>query len=333
MVRFIRSLALPGAALGLALGLVWSAAAVAADGKIRIALGDIESVETLNFLIAIERAKEKGADIEVAYLKEEDIAAQAVVSGQADVGIGTPYALLQKVKAPIRIFYQMSTLRFYPIVNTEFYKEWKDLDGQEVAVHSRGSGTEAIMMLMAQRNGITYSNISYVAGAEVRAGALLQGNVKATIVDAASRRMLEEKAPGKFAVLPMEGVNASDEALYANTEFLEANKAGVDILVESLLTTWRDINKNPASVVELRKQYKLLPELPADLDKEIQPYYEESVAAGVFPNNGGSAEAVKDDFAFYAVAGQLEGDPATLKVEDFWDFGPLNRALDKLGRM
>jgi NitT/TauT family transport system substrate-binding protein len=333
MVRFIRSFALSGAAVGLALGLVWSAAAVAADGKIRIALGDIESVETLNLLIAIERAKEKGADIEVSYLKEEDIAAQAVVSGQADVGIGTPYALLQKVKAPIRIFYQMATLRFYPVVNTEYYKTWKDLDGQEVAVHSRGSGTEAIMKLMAQRNGITYSNISYVAGAEVRAGALLQGNVKASIVDAASRRMLEEKAPGKFAVLPMENINASDEALYANTEFLNANKAAVDILVESLLTTWRDINKNPASVVELRKQYKLLPELPADLDKEIQPYYEESVAAGVFPNNGGSEAAVKDDFAFYAVAGQLEGDPATLKVEDFWDFGPLNRSLDKLGRM
>ena len=26
-------------------------------------------------------------------------------------------------------------------------------------------------------------------------------------------------------------------------------------------------------------------------------------------------------------------DPAALKAEDFWDFGPLNRALDKLGRI
>ena len=305
----------------------------AAENKIRIAFGDIASVETLNFLIAIERAKEKGVAIDVTFFKEEDIAAQAVVSGEADVGVGTPYALLQKVKAPIRMFYQLSTLRFYPIVNVEYYKEWKDLDGQEVAVHSRGSGTEAIMKLMAQRNGITYSNISYVAGAEVRAGALLQGNVKATIVDAANRRMIEEKAPGKFAVLPMEGVNASDEALYANTEFLGREQAAVDILVESLITTWREINANPAVVADLRKQYNLLADLPADLEPEVVPYFEESVASGAFPNNGGGVAAAKDDFGFYSVAGQLEGDPASLKTEDFWDLGPLNRALKKLGTM
>jgi len=317
----------------LVVALAVATAAVAADNKIRIAFGDIESVETLNFLIAIERAKEKGVAIDVMYLKEEDIAAQAVVSGDADVGVGTPYAMLQKVKAPIRMFYQMQTLRFYPIVNTEYYKTWKDLDGQEVAVHARGSGTEAIMKLMAQRNGITYSNISYVAGAEVRAGALLQGNVKASIVDAANRRMLEQKAPGKFAVLPMEGVNASDEALYANTEFLAREQAAVDTLVEALVTTWREINAKPDVVLELRKKYNLLAELPADLEPEIGPYYAESVAAGAFPNDGGGEAAVKDDFGFYGVAGQLEGDPAALKVEDFWDFGPLNRALDKLGRV
>jgi NitT/TauT family transport system substrate-binding protein len=145
--------------------------------------------------------------------------------------------------------------------------------------------------------------------------------------------MLEQKAPGKFAVLPMEGVNASDEALYANTDFLAREQAAVDILVEELLTTWREINDNPSAVLELRQRYKLLADLPADLEPEIEPYFVESVQAGAFPNNGGGESAVKDDFDFYGVAGQLEGDPASLKVEDFWDFGPLNRALDKVGRV
>ena len=133
-------------------------------------------------------------------------------------------------------------------------------------MHSRGSGTEAIMKLMAQKNGITYSNISYVPGSEVRAGALLQGNVKASIVDSANQKLIESKAPGKFAVLPMEGVNATDEALYANTEFLTEQAAAVEILVEELLKTWREINANPAVVAELRKKYNLLADLPADLE-------------------------------------------------------------------
>ena len=133
----LHRLAAFGGGLLVAVALLLSPAAVAAEGKIRIAFGDIESVEILHFLIAIERAKEQGVDVEVNYLKEEDIAAQAVVSGDADVGVGTPYAMLQKVKAPIRMFYQMSTLRFFPIVNTEFYKDWKDLDGQEVIARIR----------------------------------------------------------------------------------------------------------------------------------------------------------------------------------------------------
>ncbi|MEZ5833701.1 MAG: ABC transporter substrate-binding protein [Dongiaceae bacterium] len=306
-------------------------ATASAASKMHVAFGDIATVETLNFLIALERAKERGVDVEVTFFKSEDIAAQAVVSGDADIGVGTPYALIQKVKAPIRIFYQMSALRFFPIVNTEYYKTWKDLDGQEIAVHSRGSGTEAIMKLMAQKNGITYSNISYVPGSEVRAGALLQGSIKASIVDSTNKKLIMEKAPGKFAVLPMEGVNASDEALYANTDFLKANAEAVDILVEELLNTWREINANPKVVADLRKKYNLLPDLPAELEGEVVPYFVESVATGTFPNNGGDEATAKDDFAFYALAGQIEGDPATLEVADFWTFEPLKNAMAKVG--
>jgi NitT/TauT family transport system substrate-binding protein len=53
---------------------------------------------------------------------------------------------------------------------------------------------------------------------------------------------------------------------------------------------------------------------------------------GLFPANGGSEEAARTDLEFYALAGQLEGDPEELQVADFWTFGPLERALDKLGR-
>ena len=97
------------------------------------------------------------------------------------------------------------------------------------------------MKLMAARQGITYSNISYVPGSEVRAGALLRGNIRASIVDAANRRMLMERAPGKFIVLPLEGVSATDEALFANREFIEREQAAIDTIIEAILTTWREI--------------------------------------------------------------------------------------------
>ncbi len=317
------------AALAVGVALMTSSAAEAA--KVRVAFGDIASVESLHLLTAFERAKEQGVDIEVTYLKSEDIAAQAVVGGQADIGVGGPYALVQKVKAPIRMFLQLSTLRFYPAVNAASYKTWKDLNGQEIAVHSRGSGTEAIMKLMEERQGIKFSKISYIPGSEVRTGALLQGNVKATIVDAAGRRLLETQAPGKFIILPLEGVNATDEALFANTAFLEKNAADVDKIVEAIVTTWREVTANPAVVTEWRAKYKLLPDLPASQASEIGPYFEELAKGKAFPLNGGGAAAAKDDFAFYTLSGQLTGEPSSLKVEDFWDTRSLDRVLAKVG--
>ena len=137
------------------LALAGGPAAAQDKGSMHVAFGDIPGPDMVNFLAAVARAEKRGVAVEVSYLQSEDIAAQAVVGGQADIGVGTPYALIQKVKAPIRMFYQLSQLRFYPVVNGEFYKEWKDLDGADVAVHGRGSGTEAIMQLMAKENGIT----------------------------------------------------------------------------------------------------------------------------------------------------------------------------------
>jgi NitT/TauT family transport system substrate-binding protein len=303
----------------------------ASAAAIRIAFGDLPGVESLQTLAAIERAKERGVEVELIILNDEDLATQAIVGGQADVGIGAPYTLIQKVGVPIRFIAQIATLRFFPVVNSEFYKTWKDLDGQEIAVQARGSGTEAVMVLMAKTHGITYSNISYVPGSEVRRGALLQGTIKASIVDAANRRILEQEGGGKFIVLPVEELSATDEAIFATSDYINANQEAVDILVEEVLKTAREITENPAAAVELRKKYNLLPDLGPEADAEIEAYYKETAAAGALPLNGGGAEAAADDFAFFTLSGAIEGDPATLKVEDFWNTGPLDRVLAKLG--
>jgi NitT/TauT family transport system substrate-binding protein len=302
-------------------------------GSMHVAFGDIPGADMLNFLAAVQRAEERGVQVKVSYLNSEDIAAQAVVSGQADIGVGTPYALIQKVKAPIRMFFQLSTLRFFPIVNTDFYKTWKDLDGADMYVHSRGSGTEAIMNLMARKHGIKYNSLSYIPGSSVRAAAMLQGRIKVSIVDSQRRTLLMEKGAGKFAVLPIEGVDASDEALYANVDFLRSNNKAIDILLEELLKVWREINKDPRVALELRRKYNLLPDLPAKEVSDILPYFTESVETRTFSDNGGGVNSVRSDFEFYSVAGTLQGDIGKLKVEDFWYLEPLDRALSKLGRM
>ncbi len=322
MMKFsLRAFVLVALLAGACAGDAWAQART----KIRYALGDVISIDELPLLVAVERAKQRGVDVEVTAFKSEEVATQAVINGQADIGQGTPYAALQKVNIPIRFFYQLSALQFFPVVNKESYKGWKDLDGQEIAVQGRGSGTEAIMLLMAKEHGIKYKSVSYVPGSQVRGLALLKGTIKATILDAANKNLVMKEAPDKFIILPLGQVKASDEALFATKEFLEKNRAAVAIFVEELIKVNRAINANQKSILDERKKLGLLKDLPSKLEEEILPFFQEAVKNGVFPNDGGGESAAKNDLEFYSLSGALKGE--NLKVEDFWSFTLLKAAL------
>ena len=320
-LRQIMTVSLLVMVIGLPAGAAWAQQRT----KIRYALGDVISIDELPLLIAVERAKARGVDVEVTAFKSEEVATQAVINGQADIGQGTPYAAIQKLTAPIRFFYQLSGLQFFPVVNKESYKGWKELDGQEIAVQGRGSGTEAIMILMAKTHGIKYKNVSYVPGSKVRALALLKGNIKATILDAPNKNIVMKEAPDKFIVLPLGNVNASDEALFATRDYLDKNQAAVRIFLEELTKVSRAINVNPKWILDERKKLGLLKDLPAKMEGEILPFFDEAVKSGVFPNDGGGERAAKNDLEFYSLAGAIKGE--NLKVEDFWHLAPLKAAL------
>ena len=307
------------------LALALTTGVASAQTKIKYALGDVIGIDDLPLLVAAERAKKRGVEVEITSFKNEDIATQAVINGQADVGQGTPYAALEKVNVPIRFFVQLWSLQFFPVVANEHYKGWKDLDNQEIAVQGRGSGTEAIMLLMAKQHGIKYKNVSYVPGSNVRALALLKGNIRASILDATNKNFLMREAPGKFTILPLGEVKASDEALFARLEYLQKNQASVQVFVEELVRVNREVNKNPMSIVEERKKLGLLKDLPAKMEEEILPFFQEAVENGVYPNDGGLGNAAKNDLEFFYLSGALKGE--NLKPEDFWDLGPLKSAL------
>src|ERR671915_328631 len=261
------------------------------QGLIRVALGDIESVETLNLFIALEHVRERGVEVEINELADEDLANQAVVSGQADVGLGAPYGLIEGSSAPLRIFCQLQTLRNFAVVDKAAYPNWQALDGETFTVHSRGSSTEAQARLVEQVEDIEFSEISYVSSSEVRATALLRGNIKATMLDIPNKNYVMSEAPGKFHMLPLPETGASDEVLFGNTEWLQQNEETVQILL----------------------------------------YYEQAAQEGLFTQDCGGREAAQEDLEFYKTAGQIQGDPETLNVEDFWYFDPLQKALQNVG--
>jgi NitT/TauT family transport system substrate-binding protein len=320
-----------GLAAGLvAVGLAISASAASAQEKVRVALGDVVSEETLAFIVALERAKDRGVEYELTSFAEEELAIQAIVGGQSDLGIGTPYAVIQKAKVPLRALFQMSALVFFPVVSTE-YQSWKDLDGQPFAFNSRGSATEAYGDVMAAREGITFSERTYVSGSGNRVIALLNGSIKASILDLSNKNKIMEEAGDKFHVLPGVNEKVSDEILFANADWLAANKETATIVVEELLKLWREMNANPGIIEEERVKRNLLSDQPQEVLDEVPDYYEEGVESGIWNPEGATADLAKADFKFYVDAGQLEGPADGLKVEDYWDLSIIEAAKKNLG--
>lgn len=301
-----------------------------AAGKVKIALGDVASVETLCFLVALDRAKDRGLDYEMTAFAKEQLAIQAVMGGQMDIAVGTPYAIIQKSKVPIRNFFQLSKLVFFPVASIK-YETWQDLDGEPFTFHARGTGTEAIGDIIVKREGITLGQRSYVPGSENRIVGMMKGQINATIVDLSNKNILMEKAGDKFHVLPGITDPASDEVLFAEMGWLKENKESVAILVEELLRTWQEMAKDPTMLDKERKARNLLSDLPKELLEDVDGYYVEAVEGGLFDPMGGGVEAAKADFAFYVDAGQMVGPAADLKVEDYWYLEPLDAAKAKLG--
>lgn len=297
---------------------------------IRVAIGDIPGLDMLILEIAAARTSARGTPVQISYLQSESLATQAVIEELADVGVGTPYALIQNSKAPLKLFYQLQTLRFFPVVDTRYMTSWKDLDGKPMYTHGQGSGTEAIMLFMAKQHGIRYGKMHYVPGSGVRADALIKGRIHATIVDTERRNMLLAHPKGHFATLPLAQINATDEALFSRNDFIEQNPAALQVLVEELVKVTRQVAQSPESVVQLCQSQQILPRIIKGKETDIITMYQELASVNALPQQGGYPDAARDDLSFYHASGTLNGSLKALNPEQFWELTPLSQALQVL---
>jgi len=239
MINFFKKTVQFAAAIPIALSFAIGAAQAE---KIKIALAEAPSDELAAFFVALDRARANGLDYEWTAFSDEELAIQAVLSGQMDIGFGTPYAAMQRSKAPLRIIFQLSKLKFFPVTTTK-YASLKDLDGEPILLHSRGGGTDSIANVIEDRLGMQFGKRSYVPGSSNRVAALLGGRADATIIDLSNKnKLMRSEAGENFNVLEMFEVEASDEALFGNLDWIKNNEKDVDIFVSALLSVWQDLH-------------------------------------------------------------------------------------------
>lgn len=293
---------------------------------LKIALAEPPSDELAAFFVALDRAKANGLNYEWTAFSDEELAIQAVLSGQMDIGFGTPYAAMQRSKAPLRIIFQLSKLKFFP-VTTKKYSNLSDLNGEPILLHSRGGGTDSIANVIEDRLNMKFGERSYVPGSSNRVAALLGGRADATIIDLSNKnKLMRSEAGSNFNVLEMFDVEASDEALFGNLDWIKNNEADVDIFVSALLSVWRDMHEDPTIIRRETNPDGPIGQLPAEILAELDGFYSDAVEGGLYDANGGGRKAAQADMEWYSAAGQLEGSASDLNIEDFWYLKPLDKA-------
>ena len=305
--------------------LMASAITTAHAGKVRIALAETPSDELAAFFVALDRAKAMGLDYEWTAFSDEELAIQAILSGQMDIGFGTPYSVMQKSKAPIRIVFQLSKLKFFPVTSKK-YSKLEDLNGEPIMLHSRGGGTESIANVIEDKLNMKFGKRSYVPGSSNRIAALIAGQTDATIIDLSNKNKLVKLHGDNFNVLPMFEVDASDEAIFGNLDWIKANEEDVNIFVKALVSVYQDMHKDPTIVRKQTDPNGPIGQLPKEVLDGLDQFYTDAVAGGLYDPNGGGMKAAKADMEWYSKAGQLTGDPASLNIDDFWYMAPLKQA-------
>ena len=323
MINFLRNTV--RIAFALPIALFFAIGAVQAD-KIKIALAETPSDELAAFFVALDRARANGLDYEWTAFSDEELAIQAVLSGQMDIGFGTPYAAMQRSKAPLRIVFQLSKLKFFPVTTTK-YSSLSDLDGEPILLHSRGGGTDSIANVIESRLNMKFGDRSYVPGSSNRVAALLGGRANATIIDLSNKnKLMRSEAAENFNVLEMFEVEASDEALFGNLDWIKNNEKDVDIFVTALLSVWQDMHKDPTIIRRETNPDGPIGQLPPEILAELDGFYADAVSGGLYDAGGGGRKAANADMEWYSAAGQLQGNASDLNINDFWYLAPLDKA-------
>jgi len=297
--------------------------------QIHVAYDSSVDIGKIPSLLALEKMRDYGYDVSPKFYPDSVTAIQAVLTGDCDLGMGDTVAVILANEAgqSFRIF-ALEEGNQFALVSPVSITDPSQLTGKKVAYHSPASMTRGLAFLAAETYGFEPEWL-VMEGSEVRAEALLSGEIDATVIDYEQTVNIQLEAPGEYHVL----VSFADEfpglmgnGLFARAEDLEADPDLYDAIVESLLLTFRRVNSETDYLFDEVPKFLPGAEQEPDRLREMIQYY---IDYNVWDGDGFSKEAAADTLELYVEVGDLEED---VPFEEWAILGPLERVLEKIGR-
>jgi len=300
-----------------------------AQKKVRFAYPSSADMGDIPSLLAWEQLKKQGVEVVPTFFPKTDLAVQAVVAGEADIGSAAGIAVVKAVESGLNV----------RIIGEEVRNEWqlvtpvsitdpKQLDGKRVGYHAPITVTEALVKWMALHYKIT-PNWMIIPGSDVRAEALMRGQLDATPAEIADVLNILNAKPGQFHVLISYAKifpQLIGSMYFARADYVQKNGALVENVLEAVLREYRSAEARPALIKE--NALRLLPETKPELVDAIAATYKELRIWDV--NGGADRQRGEASIKFFEESGLLKKNAVTFKQA--FDTGPLDGVLKKVGR-
>jgi len=283
-------------------------------------------------IAAWEILAEQGIIVEQRFLEEASTAIQAVTQGDAQiatnigVNVGVP-----AVEAGANIVDVVATQRpTWALAVAPDINSFDDLEGKRLAVHGEASFTRAVSQYFSQLHGFNYEEL-IIPGSEVRAEALAQGQIDASVIDLPDIVQLSKTYPGSFKVLSTIGEEFPElieQDIWLDRAWAEANPELATTIVEALVAAMRKLSSDSAYALNLAKEQ--LPEMDEDVLEELVAEY---AARDLWPADGLlTPDRALETLTFFNDVGEIEITlPAdTAGLSKYFDFSYLESALNRL---
>jgi NitT/TauT family transport system substrate-binding protein len=300
-----------------------------AQKKVRFAYPSSADMGDIPSLLAWEQLKKQGIEVVPTFFPKTELAVQAVAAGEADIGSAAGIAVVKAVESGMNVRIIGEQVRNeWQLVTPVSFKDPKQLDGKRVGYHAPITVTEALVKWMAQHYKIS-PNWMIIPGSEVRAEALMRGQLDATPAEIGDVLNILNAKPGQFHVLISYAKTFPQligSMYFARADYVQKNASTVEIVLEAILKAHRDAEARPTSVKE--NALRLLPETKPELVDAIAGTYKELRIWDV--NGGADRPRGEASIKFFEESGLLKKD--AVSFNQAFDPGSLDKVLKKIGR-
>jgi NitT/TauT family transport system substrate-binding protein len=264
-------------------------------------------ITTVPILAAVDIVRQAGHQVEVAELAEPELAIEGLAKGDYAISAEatSPALIAIEQGAPIKIIADVIGNQ-WAIYGKPGISSCDDLSGRPFGIFSEGAVATAITKDWVDGTCGEGKQPDYltIGGSDVRAQALVAGEIDATPLELSDVVALESSGASGFA----EVVNLAEkmpslhpQTVYANAEFLTEHRNVAQAFVTALVQEHARINADPQHLVDLVTKY-----LPEEKPATVARIAERYVEARLFDASALTEQNVQGTINFFARAGVIE---------------------------